>query len=197
VAEKVIGLYAIVHVPTNRAYVGSSVNIRRRIKEHMTDLRKSRHHCAHLQNAWNMYGETQFAIKTPIFVDEGMQARELEQAFLDCFMEALFNSKPTAIGGAWGNYSPARRPDWHMKTVMQRLTPEERKARYGKTKGTKRDSKPYISGASKRLANPEFRQRLSAACKGKRQVVECPHCGVQGGGGNMRRYHFDKCGSKR
>ena len=24
-------------------------------------------------------------------------------------------------------------------------------------------------------------------------VVTCPHCGKQGGGGGMARYHFDKC----
>lgn len=188
-----IGLYAIVHVPTNRAYVGSSIDIKRRMKEHMTDLRKSRHHCTHLQNAWNKYGADQFVIKTPTVVDDGMQARELEQAFLECFMDMLFNSKPTAIGGALGDYSPARKPDWHMKTVMQRLTPKERKERYGKAKGIKRDGAPYVAGAAKRLADPEYRAKLSAACKGKRQVLKCPHCDLEGGGGNMRRYHFDKC----
>jgi hypothetical protein len=63
--------------------------------------------------------------------------------------------------------------------------------------GAKRDSQIYVAGAAKRLADPEYRSKLSEACKGKRQVVECPHCGLMGGGGNMRRYHFDKCGSKK
>lgn len=192
-----IGLYAIVHVPTNRAYVGSSVNIKRRLKEHMTDLRADRHHCAYLQRAWNKYGADQFVVKTPAIVDDPEAVREIEQAFLDCFLDELFNTNPAAIGGAWGERSPAKRPDWHMKTVMRRMTPEERKARWGKTKGTKRDGAPYVAGAAKRLADPEYRAKLSAACKGKRQVLTCPHCGLEGGGGNMRRYHFDKCGAKR
>jgi len=51
----------------------------------------------------------------------------------------------------------------------------------------------YRDGAAKRLANPNFRGRLSQACRGKRQVVTCPKCGVSGGGGNMRRYHFENC----
>jgi len=51
----------------------------------------------------------------------------------------------------------------------------------------------YKNGAAKRLADPEFRNKLSQACKGKRQIVTCPKCGVSGGGGNMRRYHFDRC----
>ena len=192
-----IGLYAIVYVPTNRAYVGSSIDIKRRVKEHMSDLRHSKHHCIYLQNAWNKYGAGQFGIKTPTLVDGVAQARELEQAFLDCFLVELFNTKPTAIGGAYGDYSPAKRPDWHMKTVMQRLSPEERKARYGKTKGSKRDGASYVVGAAKRLTDPDYRAKLSAACKGKRQVLKCPHCEVEGGGGNMRRYHFDKCGNKK
>ena len=188
-----IGLYAIVHVPTNKAYVGSSVNIKRRIKEHMTELRYKRHHCAYLQNAWNKYGASQFVVKTPIFFDAPEIVREFEQAFLDCFFDQLFNTNPSAIGGAWGDYSAAKRSDWHMKTIMQRLTPEERQEKYGKTKGSKRDGMPYIAGAAKRLADPDYRAKLSEACKGKREVVQCPHCEVSGGGGNMRRYHFDNC----
>ena len=62
--------------------------------------------------------------------------------------------------------------------------------------GIKRDSKIYAQGAAKRNADPEYRGKLSAACKGKREVVQCPHCEVSGGGGNMYRYHFDKCKSK-
>lgn len=56
-----------------------------------------------------------------------------------------------------------------------------------------RDREKYRQGAAKRNANPEYRDRLSAACKGKREVVTCPKCGTSGGGGNMRRYHFQNC----
>jgi hypothetical protein len=57
----------------------------------------------------------------------------------------------------------------------------------------RKNRQQYKNGAAKRLADPEFRSRLSIACKGKREVVTCPKCGVSGGGGNMRRYHFDRC----
>lgn len=59
--------------------------------------------------------------------------------------------------------------------------------------GVKRERQTYVKASAKRLADPEYRAKLSAACKGKRQVLTCPHCGLEGGGGNMRRYHFDKC----
>lgn len=188
-----IGVYAIVHVPTNVGYVGSANNLRRRFKEHRTCLRGGRHHSKYLQNAWSKYGENAFEFRCLATVDSPEQARELEQAFLDCFYKQTMNCKPSAVGFPFGEAHHSKQPDFHMKTVMQRLTSEERKAKYGKTKGSKRDGVPYVAGAAKRLADPEYRAKLSEACKGKREVVQCPHCEVRGGGGNMYRYHFDNC----
>jgi group I intron endonuclease len=178
------------------AYVGSSNDIARRTKEHKTALKSNKHHCQYLQNAWNKYGSDSFEIKQIATAESLKEARELEEAFLECFIDGLYNSKTTAIGFGSGDDSPSRRPDFHMKTVMQRLSPEERKARYGKAKGTKRASEPYILAAQKRLSMPGHIERLKQACKGKRKIVSCPHCGLSGGGGNMRRYHFDKCKKK-
>ena len=188
-----IGVYAIVHTPTNVGYVGSANNLRRRFKEHKTCLRGGRHHSAYLQNAWSKYGENAFEFRCLATVDSLDEARELEQAFLDCFYKQTMNCKPSAVGFPSGDAHHSKRLDFHMKTVMQRLTPEERKAKYGKTKGSKRDGAAYAVGAEKRLSDPEYRGKLSEACKGKREVVQCPHCEVSGGGGNMYRYHFDKC----
>jgi group I intron endonuclease len=191
-----IGLYAIVHQPTNRCYVGSANDVRRRFKEHRSLLRRGSHHSRYLQNAWNKYGEQQFVFKVVAAVDSLEEARTLEQIMLDCFYGEVLNCRNTATGFAKGDAHHAKRSDFHMKTVLQRLTPEERKAKYGKTKGTKRDGAPYVAAAAKRLADQGYRARLSEACKGKRAVVKCSHCGLEGGGGNMRRYHFDKCKAK-
>lgn len=39
-------------------------------------------------------------------------------------------------------------------------------------------------------------ERTSAALKGvPKKRVTCPHCGKEGGEGNMKRYHFDNCKS--
>ena len=62
--------------------------------------------------------------------------------------------------------------------------------------GVKRNKAIYVAAAAKRLSDPEYRTKLSEACKGKRELVQCPHCGLEGGGGNMRRYHFDNCKAK-
>ena len=62
--------------------------------------------------------------------------------------------------------------------------------------GVKRDHDVYSAGAKKQWADPEQRAKKMQAMRGKREIVICPHCGVQGGGGNMRRYHFDGCKNK-
>jgi hypothetical protein len=59
--------------------------------------------------------------------------------------------------------------------------------------GLKRNRAAYVTGAAKRLSSPEFTKKLSAACRGTRKSVTCPCCGLSGGGGNMRRYHFNNC----
>lgn len=188
-----IGLYAIVNIKNNMAYVGSTNDIKRRVKEHKTKLNTNKHYSRHLQKAWNKYGSNCFEFKQIATATTLEEARELEEAFLECFIHKLYNLKTTATGFASGDLSPSKRDDWHMKTVMQRLSPEERKAMYGKTKGSKRNSENYIEGAKKRIDNPEYTKKLSEACKGKRKLVTCPNCGLVGGGGNMYRYHFDKC----
>lgn len=62
--------------------------------------------------------------------------------------------------------------------------------------GVRRDRQVYKQSAAKRVQSPEYRAKLSVACKGKRQIVTCSHCGKSGGGGNMRRYHFNNCRDK-
>ena len=189
-----IGLYAIRHLESGKAYFGSSVDIKRRFKEHRTGLKFGKHHCKYLQNSWNKHGEEKFEFIVLKEVSTHFEAKEIEQAFLDIFFDdGLYNSNNKATGFASGDASHTKRPDFHMKTVMQRLSPEERREKYGKAKGTKRNPAPYIASAAIRIANPEYSKKLSEACKGKRKIVQCPHCDLLGAGGNMKRYHFDKC----
>ncbi len=192
-----IGVYAIVHEPTNRSYIGSAINIKRRFKEHKILLRKGLHHSPYLQNVWNKYGESQFVFKVLKHLESLHEARSLEQAMLDCFYPKVLNASNTATGFPCGDSHHSKKADFHMKFVMQKLSEEERKARYGKTKGTTRSSEPYIVGAAKRLSDPNYRQKLSDACKGKREIVECPYCKLKGGGANMQRYHFENCKDKK
>lgn len=190
-----IAVYAIQNKVNGSAYVGSSVDLDVRIKTHFRSLKRGNHFCDHLQRAWNKYGEDSFSVKVAYEAQDLNEVRALEQELLDfVFSDGVYNGKRSAVGMPAGDSHPSKQQGWHMKSILTDLDPDERKRRYGKAKGIKRTNlENYRNGAAKRLANLEFRSKLSIACKGKREVVTCPKCGLSGGGGNMRRYHFDKC----
>jgi len=59
--RKIIGgIYAIIHEPTERLYIGSTVDFHNRKLGHFRELRKGVHPCKYLQRVWNKYGEDQF-----------------------------------------------------------------------------------------------------------------------------------------
>lgn len=58
--EKIIGIYKILNKINNKFYIGSSINIRKRIKEHERCLKLGIHDNKHLQSAWDKYGSNNF-----------------------------------------------------------------------------------------------------------------------------------------
>jgi hypothetical protein len=70
------------------------------------------------------------------------------------------------------------------------------------TKG--RQAKGSKNGMFGKKQTPDGLKRISEARKQmvgvkRGQYIEsiCPHCGLKGSGGNMKRYHFENCKSKK
>lgn len=59
-AKIICGIYKIACTANNKVYIGQSIDIKRRWKEHKRRLNSGTHENLHLQNAWNKYGEYQF-----------------------------------------------------------------------------------------------------------------------------------------
>lgn len=57
------GIYAIYHIASRKAYVGSASNISKRWSRHRKDLQNGTHKNKHLQAAWNKYGEHAFVFE--------------------------------------------------------------------------------------------------------------------------------------
>lgn len=68
------GIYKIINVINNKFYVGSAVDLRRRKTRHFSELRTGKHNNAHLQAAWNKYGEKAF---TFVIVEEHPEGADL------------------------------------------------------------------------------------------------------------------------
>jgi group I intron endonuclease len=58
--QKLCGIYKITCTASGQSYIGSSVNIILRWREHRRLLRKGRHHNERLQAAWNQHSEGSF-----------------------------------------------------------------------------------------------------------------------------------------
>lgn len=56
-------IYKIINITNGKFYVGSTGDTRERFRVHRKRLRSNKHHCAHLQAAWNKYGEDNFLFK--------------------------------------------------------------------------------------------------------------------------------------
>lgn len=71
-------IYIIRNVVNEKFYVGSTINQRERFRTHRSKLRRNAHHCAHLQAAWNKYGEDcfKFEVISVVASVELLQAAE-------------------------------------------------------------------------------------------------------------------------
>lgn len=59
---KVSGLYQIINLKNNKMYIGSAINLRRRIHKHYYELVTKTHNNKHLLNAFIKYGEECFSV---------------------------------------------------------------------------------------------------------------------------------------
>lgn len=80
------GVYQIFNPYNNKRYIGSSINIEKRFKQHKSSLRGNRHHNKHLQNAWNKYKD--ILIFEPLEYCEPEYLLELEQYYIDFYNSA-------------------------------------------------------------------------------------------------------------
>lgn len=65
-------IYSITNIETNKKYIGSTVNLKNRIKKHREELNNNRHHSKHLQNSYNIYGKDKFLVH----VEETIECKE-------------------------------------------------------------------------------------------------------------------------
>jgi group I intron endonuclease len=102
-------IYKIVNLVNDKFYVGSTVNKKVRFREHRKQLRGNRHHCKHLQAAWNKYGEEKFDFRVVEEVLGGLSLQEAEDRWLrEHFGQPYcYNSGAAAIAPWRGVYGEA------------------------------------------------------------------------------------------
>lgn len=92
-------IYHIKNTKTGYRYIGCSKNLKARWKEHKRHLIEGRHHCIHLQRAWNKYGEAHFLFET---LEEHPTENKMFQREKELISEST-KTYNTAEGGFGGN----------------------------------------------------------------------------------------------
>jgi group I intron endonuclease len=84
------GIYKIINKHNDNFYIGSAVNLKRRKARHFSELRHNKHDNKHLQNAWNLYGESNFEFTVVELVEDKANLYEAEDRWLNGHVGKLY-----------------------------------------------------------------------------------------------------------
>jgi group I intron endonuclease len=95
---KVIGIYAIINVVSQKIYVGSSIDVINRLEYHQAKFRRGLHWNPHMQSAWDKYGEEKFEfyLIRKCGEDKLIQLEQLWISKLNAFGRGGYNMAPVA-----------------------------------------------------------------------------------------------------
>jgi group I intron endonuclease len=140
VSSRVCGVYVIQNTVNGKVYVGSSNDVKARLRQHRYDLSVNKHGNSHLQASWHKYGKKAFVYEIEEICDE-KDLLLIEECFIEFYM-------------SWNNrvgYNFIRRPT---RPVMN----EE----------TLRKISRALKGQKRGPCSPERAANISAAKKGKK-----------------------------
>jgi group I intron endonuclease len=100
--EVIAGIYYIINKLNGHKYIGSSVDIETRWKQHKCMLRGDCHDNSHLQRAWDKYGENAFEFKIMAYTDPD-KAVVLEEFMLQNYFDRFeYNIAESAVAPMLG-----------------------------------------------------------------------------------------------
>lgn len=168
----VSGIYQIRQLSTGKCYVGSSVNIYLRFKDHRKLLKRGIHHSIHLQRAWNRRGLEDFVFEVLELVALTEKLVEREQAWMDFKSSHAcgFNIAPQAGNTLGVKHTAESRAKIKAARARQVITPEHRAAIAKGSTGRKQTPESIAKTAAAnrgKVVSQETRAKLSAINTGK------------------------------
>jgi group I intron endonuclease len=161
-------VYAIKNIKNNKLYIGSTVNLKKRLIAHYNFLNKNKHINVKLQRSWNIHGEESFVI---YLLEENINIEKIierEQFYIDKYdtVKYGYNILPnagTSLGQKWtkkqkNNYSNLKKSLELGESVIQYTIKGEK---IGEFKNMKSAAK--VLG----LKNPP---NIGMVCRGERKT---------------------------
>jgi group I intron endonuclease len=179
------GIYCITCIPTSKKYIGSSISIYRRIKEHFYRLKRGSHENSYLQRAFNKYGEFNFNIEILLYCDP-QNRMNFEQKAIEkirpefngtCIVEGRFCQSPQTKTRM--KYSAQER--WRKNPMTEEIRKKISVGHKGKSgHPMSEENKAKLIAISKsrkgkpgRPQSTETRAKLSIALKGRPVSEAC------------------------
>ena len=158
-----IGIYSITNSGNGKRYIGQSIDIEKRWREHRWYLRANKHKNNHLQNAWNKYGETAFVFE--VLEECEFSVINDKEVFWINHFDSTNNGYNLDSGGNNG-----KRHSEETKRKMSEAAKGEKNHNYGKTFDEAYRAKLSESNARHfkgKTHSGEARKAMSESKKGK------------------------------
>jgi group I intron endonuclease len=101
-------------------YIGQSVNLAQRKRQHFSNIHLNNHCNSHLQNAVNLYGIDKFSFKT-LFLCESSELTYYEQKFVD-ILNPIYNIRRECVDSQKGVLVGRHLPEEHRKNISKAQT---------------------------------------------------------------------------
>ena len=151
IKNPVAGIYTLTNTINGKMYVGYTTDLYTRDKKHLSELRSNTHPNAHLQNAWNKYGESAFEFDS---------LEECEERFLvalEHYWLLLLRTKEDEFGYNIKETNPNSVGGRHSQKTKDKISKIN--------KGRKRPDNKLTWGGRKH--SEESKKRISESRKGK------------------------------
>jgi group I intron endonuclease len=160
-------IYKIINTLNNKFYVGSTNNQAERFRTHRKKLRSHKHHCAHLQAAWDKYGEDVFVFHVVETLPDASFLQQAEDKWLSAWV------------GKDECYNHGMRSGAPWRGVPKKLHPMYGKPRTEETKQLLREA---------RLNQPDPRIGTKHSFESIQKMVETRKANGKASGANHYRY---------
>lgn len=159
------GIYQILNTVTSIRYIGQSANIQKRKQQHFAALENGKHHCKHMQRAFDKYGASAFH-HSVIELCGSDQITKQEQYWMDFFgaIDGIYNSAPAA-GSPLGLKRSAETIEKLRLAKVGRMHSDETKRRMSESHIKRKEEQSIKARAQ--WSNPVMRAAFIENIKGR------------------------------